>query len=120
MPFLRRSRREFEVDRCAETHVLDAVESRRGWTNEFNLTELLVGDVQRAEVWIVRWKRNGDVRVAPERGTHYLLSQPLLPLTQATLVRGAFGVDSTGASRLLTTSTIRKLNLYEKRFSYMN
>ena len=34
------------------------------------------------------------------------------------LVRGVFSVDSTGASRLLTTSTARKSILYEKRFSY--
>src|SRR6266699_3941010 len=38
------------------------------------------------------WKRNRVLRVATKRGTHYLLWQPWLPLWQAILVRGAFGV----------------------------
>jgi hypothetical protein len=36
------------------------------------------------------------------------------------LVRGASGVDSTDASRFLTTSATRRSSLYEKRFSYKN
>jgi hypothetical protein len=62
-----------EVDWDAETHFLGAVESRRLRTNEFSWTELPVGDERHAEVQIVGWKRNKDGRVAPKRGTHYLL-----------------------------------------------
>ncbi len=47
----------------------------------------------------MRWKRNGNGRVAPKERTRYFLVQPSLPLNQATLVRGAFGVTSTDASR---------------------
>jgi hypothetical protein len=47
----------------------------------------------------VRRIPNRDVRVAPRRRTRYFLFQPSLPLIQATLVRGAFGVTSTDASR---------------------
>ena len=56
-------------------------------------------DARRAEGSIVRWKRNGDGRVAPKWVTRYFLSQPRLPLIQATLVRGAFGASNTNASR---------------------
>ena len=70
---------------------------RRQW---IQLTEVTVEDARLAEGWSVRRKLSGDGRVAPKRGTRYLLCQPLLPLTQATLVRGAFGADYTGASRL--------------------
>src|SRR5260370_41395318 len=52
------------------------------------------GDARRAGGWSVRWKRNGDGRVAPKRGTRYLLWRPLLPLIQATLVRGALVLDT--------------------------
>src|SRR6266446_2031173 len=50
------------------------------------------GDARRAGGWSVRWKRNGDGRVAPKGRTRYFLFQPSLPLIQATLVRGASGV----------------------------
>ncbi len=50
-------------------------------------------DARRAEGSTVRWKRNGDARVAPKWVTRYFLSQPRLPLIQATLVRGASGVS---------------------------
>ena len=63
------------------------------------LTGATVEDARRAEGWSVRRKRNGDGRVAPKRRTRYFLVQPSLPLNQATLVRGAFGVTSTDASR---------------------
>jgi len=33
-------------------------------------------DAQHAKGWSVRWKRSGDGRVAPKRGTRYLLWQP--------------------------------------------
>ena len=56
-------------------------------------------DARRAEGWNVRWKRNGDGRVAPLGRTRYFLLQPSLPLIQATLVRGAFGASNTNASR---------------------
>jgi hypothetical protein len=54
--------------------------------------------VLQAEVQIELLKP--DRPVAPKSGTRYFLLQPLLPLIQATLVRGAFGVCCTGASRL--------------------
>ena len=50
------------------------------------------GDAQRAGGWCVRWRRNGNGQVAPRGRTRYFLFQPLLPLTQATLVRGASSV----------------------------
>jgi len=61
--------------------------------------ETTAGDARRAEGWSVRWKRNGDWRVAPKGRTRYFLFQPSLPLIQATLVRGAFGATNAGASR---------------------
>jgi len=53
-----------------------------------------VEDARRAEGWSVRWKRNGDGRVAPKGRTRYFLFQPSLPLIQATLVRGACDLKS--------------------------
>ena len=41
-----------EVDKRAGTDVLEAAASRRVRTNELGWTELTVGDVRRAEVWI--------------------------------------------------------------------
>src|SRR5258708_7174128 len=83
-----------EVDRRVETHVRDAVESRCSRTNGFSLDRATAGDAQHAKGWSGRWKRNGDGRGGAKRGTRYLLWQPLFPLTQATLVRGAFGVQA--------------------------
>src|SRR5216683_6344290 len=53
------------------------------------LGRITAGDGPRAGGWSVRWKRNGDERVAPKGRTRYFLLQPSLPLIQATLVRGA-------------------------------
>jgi len=53
-----------------------------------------VEDARRAEGWSARWKRNGDGQFAPKGQTRYFLFQPLLPLIQATLVRGASGVPT--------------------------
>jgi hypothetical protein len=47
-------------------------------------------DARHAEVRWVGWKRNKNRQVAPKRRTRYFVFQPSLPLTQATLVRGAF------------------------------
>src|SRR2546429_1570309 len=58
------------------------------------LGRTMAEDVRRAEGWCVRWKRNGDGWVAPKGRTRYFLFQPSLPLIQATLVRGAFGVPT--------------------------
>jgi len=58
------------------------------------LGKTTAGHARRAEGWRVRWKRNGAGRVAPKRGTGYFLLQPLLPLIQATLVRGALVLDT--------------------------
>jgi hypothetical protein len=65
-----------------------------------HLTGATVEDARRAEGWSARWKRNADGRVAPKGRTRYFLFQPSLPLIQATLVRGAFGAQTPGASRL--------------------
>src|SRR5216684_6545085 len=54
------------------------------------LDRTMAEDARRAEGWSVRWKRNGDGRVAPKGRTRYFLFQPSLPLNQATLVKGAF------------------------------
>jgi hypothetical protein len=57
---------------------------------QIQLDKATVGDARYTEVHIVGWKRNGDARVAPKGRTRYFLFQPSLPLSQATLVRGAF------------------------------
>src|SRR5260370_42543371 len=74
-------------------HVSDGVECRRDWTR-IQLDKTTAGDARRAEGPSVRWKRNGDGPVAPKVQTRYFLVQPSLPLIQATLVRGAFGVQA--------------------------
>ena len=56
---------------------------------QIQLDGTTVEDVRRAEESSVRWKRNGDGRIAPEGRTLYFLFQPSLPLIQATVVRGA-------------------------------
>jgi hypothetical protein len=79
------------VDRSVGTHVSHGVECRPDWTR-IQLDKTTAGDARRAEGWGVRRKPNGDGRVAPKGRTRYFLLQPSLPLIQATLVRGAFGV----------------------------
>jgi hypothetical protein len=74
----------------------------------FQLDRAMVEDAQRAEGWGVRWKRNRDGRVAPKGRTRYFLLQPLLPLIQATLVRGAFGA-LTPTRPVLTPSKMARL-----------
>src|SRR5260370_14489182 len=63
------------------------------------------GDARHAGEGCVRWKRNGDGRVAPKGRTRYFLEQPSLPLNQATLVRDVFGVTRTDASRSSLSSS---------------
>jgi hypothetical protein len=41
--------------------------------HSIHLDRATVEDAQHAKGWSVRWKRNGDGRVAPKRGTRYLL-----------------------------------------------
>src|SRR6266478_2074346 len=72
----------------------DAVDKR------IQLDGTTVEDARRAEGWSLLCKRYGDGWLAPKGRTRYFLFQPSLPLIQATLVRGAFSVDSTVASRL--------------------
>ena len=67
---------------------------------QIQLSRTAAGNVPCTEGWSVQWKRYADERVAPEGRTRYFLFQPSLPLIQATLVRGAFGAQTLGASRL--------------------
>jgi hypothetical protein len=76
----------------------------------------------------VRWKRNGDGRVAPKGRTRYFLFQPWLPLIQATLVRGAFGVPTPARPvhslllaclfRLLLMPCLSAIRYFRQNFSY--
>jgi hypothetical protein len=86
-------------------HISDAVGNRREWTRGFSWTRLPRGmrDTQRDGAC------DGD---ETQTGG--------LPLTQATLVRGASGADNTSASRLLPGTAAFIADLYEKRFSYKN
>src|SRR5467141_5019370 len=79
--------------RSVGTHISDGVECRPDWTR-IQLDKTTAGDARRAEGWSVRRKPNRDGRVAPKGRTRYFLFQPSLPLIQATLVRGAFGVPT--------------------------